>query len=102
MTEPLWGVGATPPYGHDGRSSTLEDVILRHGGEAQSAHDAFVALAPRKRAELIEFLQSLQLFAPPDTASNLEPANKGDVNFPLASHGSINLSVLFVDPSEKE
>jgi CxxC motif-containing protein (DUF1111 family) len=35
MTRPLWGVGSTGPYGDDGRSITLNDVILRHGGEAQ-------------------------------------------------------------------
>ena len=34
MTEPLWGVGTSPPYGHDGRSINLREVILRHGGEA--------------------------------------------------------------------
>ncbi len=33
LTRPLWGVGSTGPYGHDGRSMTLDDVILRHGGE---------------------------------------------------------------------
>ena len=27
MTAPLWGVGSKAPYGHDGRSVTLEDVI---------------------------------------------------------------------------
>ena len=32
MTMPLWGVGSTAPYGHDGRSINLEEVILRHGG----------------------------------------------------------------------
>ena len=35
LTRPLWGVGSTSPYGHDGRSITLDDVILRHGGESQ-------------------------------------------------------------------
>ena len=39
VTEPLWGVGSTAPYGHDGRSPTLEAVILRHGGEAQQPRD---------------------------------------------------------------
>ena len=34
LTRPLWGVGTTGPYGHDGRSITLNDVILRHGGDA--------------------------------------------------------------------
>src|SRR5450755_3035720 len=37
LTRALWGVGTTGPYGHDGRSSTLNDVILRHGGEAKAA-----------------------------------------------------------------
>ena len=35
-TPPLWGVGSTAPYGHDGRSLTLDEVIRRHGGEADS------------------------------------------------------------------
>jgi len=41
MTLPLWGVGNTPPYGHDGRSINLREVILRHGGEAQAPQEAF-------------------------------------------------------------
>ena len=41
LTTPLWGVGSTAPYGHDGRSINLTEVILRHGGEAQAARDAF-------------------------------------------------------------
>ena len=49
MTEPLWGVGTTPPYGHDGRSISLTDVILRHGGEGRDARDAFAALPSRSR-----------------------------------------------------
>ncbi|MBZ5654962.1 MAG: hypothetical protein LAO56_06740 [Acidobacteriia bacterium] len=44
LTRPLWGVGSTGPYGHDGRSITLNDVILRHGGEAQAARDKYARL----------------------------------------------------------
>ena len=33
-TPPLWGVGQTAPYGHDGASLDLDAVIRRHGGEA--------------------------------------------------------------------
>lgn len=102
MTEPLWGVGTTAPYGHDGRSPTLEDVILRHGGEAQEARDAFAALDPDGRAELIAFLESLVLFSPPSTASNLRPLDPSDPDYPVGGHGSIDLSVLFRDPTEKE
>jgi hypothetical protein len=35
LTTALWGVGSTSPYGHDGRSIDLIEVILRHGGEAK-------------------------------------------------------------------
>ena len=102
MTEPLWGVGSTGPYGHDGRSSTLEDVILRHGGEAQLARDRFAALPASRRADVIAFLGTLVLFGPPDTASNLDPANRLDPQFPISGHGSIDLSPLFLVPTDKE
>ena len=49
MTEPLWGVGTTAPYGHDGRSINLNEVILRHGGEAQRARDLYAARLRRSR-----------------------------------------------------
>ncbi|MDZ4772117.1 MAG: di-heme oxidoredictase family protein [Planctomycetota bacterium] len=102
MTEPLWGVGTTAPYGHDGRSLTLEDAILRHGGEAQASRDRFANLNALRKGQLIAFLNSLVLFSPPDTASNLEPVNDAAPNFPLNGHGSIKLSVLFNDPNDKE
>jgi hypothetical protein len=102
MTEPLWGVASTSPYGHDGRSPTLEDVILRHGGEAQSARDAFAALNAKKKAEVLAFLGTLVLFSPPATASNLEPRNEAALDYPVDGHGSISLTVLFNDPLDKE
>ncbi|HTS35955.1 MAG TPA: di-heme oxidoredictase family protein [Candidatus Solibacter sp.] len=102
LTRPLWGVGTTGPYGHDGRSITLDDVILRHGGEAQAAHDAYVALKPAQASNLLNFLNSLVLFPPDDTASNLDPADPTKQNFPQFGHGSIKLSVLFNDPTDLE
>ena len=102
MTRPLWGVGTTGPYGHDGRSITLTDVILRHGGEAQAAHDSFVALKPAQASNLLSFLNSLVLFPPDDTASNLDPADPTKPNFPQFGHGSIKLTVLFNDPTDPE
>jgi len=44
---------------HDGNSQDLEHAILRHGGEALRARDAFAALGFRERLFLITFLQSL-------------------------------------------
>ncbi len=102
LTTALWGVGSTAPYGHDGRSLTLEDAILRHGGEAQAQRDAFAALPASDKADVLAALGGLLLFSPPDTASNLAPANPSDPQFPLHGHGSIDLSVLFLAPYDKE
>jgi hypothetical protein len=95
LTEALWGVGSTSPYGHDGRSINLEEVILRHGGEAQRAREAFARLTELERREVIDFLATLVLFPPDDTASSLNPGNRaGHVQEP-AGHGTINLGALF-------
>jgi hypothetical protein len=102
MTEPLWGVATTAPYGHDGRSVNLREVILRHGGEAQEASDAFAALPDESQRQLLEFLATLVLFPPKDTASNLKPADPGDPDFPQSGHGSIALDQLFNDPTDEE
>ena len=56
LTEALWGVGSTAPYGHDGRSINLEEVILRHGGEARGSRDAFARLGDIERREVLDFL----------------------------------------------
>jgi cytochrome c2 len=102
ITRPLWGVGSSAPYGHDGRSVTLDDVIRRHGGESQRSRDAYVRLRRDDSDALIAFLNSLVLFPPDDTASNLDPAEPTTPNFPQYGHGSIKLTVLFNDPSDPE
>ena len=102
ITRPLWGVGSTAPYGHDGRSMTLDDVILRHGGESQASRDAYAALSSRKSAALQAYLNSLVLFPPDDTASTLDPGDPTKPNFPQFGHGSIKLTLLFNDPTDPE
>lgn len=96
MTEPLWGVGTSGPYGHDGRSVTLDAVIRRHGGEASQVTAAYRRLNDNDRSMIIEFLQSLVLFPPDDTASSLKTGvpNSDDPQNP-DNHGSINLGALF-------
>jgi mono/diheme cytochrome c family protein len=98
LTTALWGVGSTPSYGHDGRSINLREVILRHGGEAQAAREAFARLLPTYQSAVIEFLNSLIIFPPDDTASNLDPGDRTAAGFPQYKHGSIKLSVLFNNP----
>ncbi len=102
LTRPLWGVGSTGPYGHDGRSVTLIDVILRHGGEAEDARDAFASLGRYEADSMLTFLNSLVLFPPDDTASNLDPGDRTAPHFPQYGHGSIKLTVLFNDPADLE
>lgn len=61
-TTPLWGVGTTAPYGHDGASLDLDAVIRRHGGEALAARRAYAELGEAGRRQLLAFLQSLVLY----------------------------------------
>lgn len=106
LTRPLWGVGSLGSLGHDGRSINLTEVILRHGGEAQAARDAFANLFSSGNQgdalDLLHFLGTLILFPPDDTASNLDPGNPSAPDFPQNGHGSIKLTVLFNNPSDKE
>jgi hypothetical protein len=102
LTEPLWGVGSTAPYGHDGRSINLTEVILRHGGEAKEQRDNFADLSDSSKADLLEFLNTLVLFPPDDTASTLNPGDRTAPNFPQFGHGGIKLTVLFNDPTDPE
>ncbi len=96
VTEPLWGVGSTAPYGHDGRSINLDAVIRRHGGEAEASSRAYRRLSRSRQLAITDFLQTLVLFPPDDTASNLNPGNP-DADDPQDpdNHGSIDLGALF-------
>ena len=64
-TAPLWNIGLTAgvsggeAYLHDGRARTLAEAILWHGGEGESAREAFRAMAAADRAALVRFLKSL-------------------------------------------
>lgn len=102
MTEPLWGVGSSAPYGHDGRSINLREVILRHGGEAIASRNAFARLSDGQENSILEFLNTLVLFPPDDTASNLDPGDPNAAGYPQRGHGSIRLQVLFNDSSDPE
>ena len=64
-TPPLWGIGLTEVVNghtrflHDGRARNLLEAILWHGGEAESARDAFRAMPSVDRNALLAFLNSL-------------------------------------------
>jgi hypothetical protein len=78
------------------------EVILRHGGEAQAARDAFARRSHADKADIVAFLNSLVLFPPDDTASNLDPGNRNTPGYPQFGHGSIRLTVLFNNTTDIE
>ena len=59
QTAELWGVGSTRPYGHRNDFTTLDEIILAHGGDGRSARDAYANAAEADRSALIAFLKTL-------------------------------------------
>ena len=80
-TAPLWGVGSTAPYGHDGASLNLDDVIRRHGGDALSSRQAYVNLSIAERKQLVCFLESLVLFQTDQLPCDMNGDGKIDDHF---------------------
>jgi CxxC motif-containing protein (DUF1111 family) len=58
-TPPLLGLRHSAPYLHDGRAASVEEAILRHGGEAAAAAQRYRQLSGRDQALLASFLQAL-------------------------------------------
>ncbi|HEY5948305.1 MAG TPA: di-heme oxidoredictase family protein, partial [Kofleriaceae bacterium] len=64
-TPALWGIGLAQlvlpgaTFMHDGRARTLGEAILWHGGEAQTAREAFRTASRADRDALIAFLATL-------------------------------------------
>ena len=63
-TPPLWGVGDSGPYLHDGRARTLYAAIRHHGGEAAPTVRRFRELAVEEQQQVLLFLLSLQAPGP--------------------------------------
>lgn len=64
-TSPLWGIGLTKTVNghtrflHDGRARNLDEAILWHGGEAESARNRYMDLPDSQKQLLLDFVQSL-------------------------------------------
>ena len=58
-TAPLWALRTRNRLMHDGLSSTKEEAIQRHAGQATTVTGAFNALTAQEQALLLEFLDSL-------------------------------------------
>ena len=59
QTTELWGIASTAPYGHRGDFTTLDEVILAHGGDGRKSRDAYAGLDEESRQSLIAFLKTL-------------------------------------------
>lgn len=60
-TPPLWGLGVTANgfLLHDGRAARIEEAILWHGGQAESARRGYARLSRADRAILLAYLHTL-------------------------------------------
>lgn len=59
LTRKLWDVASSSPYGHRGDLTSITQAIHHHGGEARRARDRFFSLDDTHRAQIIEFLKTL-------------------------------------------
>jgi hypothetical protein len=61
LTKRLWEVGSSlGTFGHRGDITTINDVILAHGGEARGSRRKYEAAKAADRAAVIEFMRTLQ------------------------------------------
>ncbi len=58
-TAPLWGIGDTAPFMHDGRAEDLDGAIRSHFSEGDAARVSYEGLSPTEQADLIAFLEDL-------------------------------------------
>lgn len=59
QTAELWGVGSTQPYGHRNDFTSLNEIILAHGGAGREARDAYDKASDEDRSAIIAFLKTL-------------------------------------------
>ncbi|MCE4540765.1 hypothetical protein LXT12_26400 [Pelomonas sp. P7] len=99
LTKRLWEVGSTlGAFGHRGDITTLNDVILAHGGEAKGARLKYGALSSQDRGALIEFLRSMQT---PVVPVEIQPNFLSSRLWALADLKGDNTAVASVDGAEQ-
>ena len=80
-TSPLWGIGHTAPYAHDGANLDLDSVIRRHGGEALDARVNYTKLTDDERRQMIAFLNNLVLYQTDQLPCDLHGRGKIEENY---------------------
>lgn len=101
-TAPLWGVGHTAPYGHDGANLDLDSVTRRHGGEALESRLKYAKLTDAERSQVISFLNSLVLYQTDQLPCDMNGDGKIDDNFKVQGMNTgverFNVEWLFRTP----
>ncbi|MEL6869554.1 MAG: di-heme oxidoredictase family protein [Pseudomonadota bacterium] len=72
LTRKLWDVGNSAPYGHRGDLTTIADAIYAHGGEAREVRDRFAGLSAARQLMVVDFLRTLQVQLPDETAGEAD------------------------------
>lgn len=105
-TTPLWGVGSSAPYDHDGASLSLEASIRRHGGEAGPAARAYRQLAERDREAVLVFLRGLVLYSLATLPADVNGDGRIERSFRVAGRDTgmeiFNPEWLFNSPGQIE
>jgi len=105
-TTPLWGLGTTAPFGHDGASLDLDSVIRRHGGEAAMSSSAYADLSEKQQRQLIAFLNSLVLYQTDQLPCDINGDGKISEKFKVAGMNTglerFNPAWLFRIPGKSE
>ena len=65
ITRKLWGAISEPPFLHHGRATLVEDAIIAHRGEANSARINYENLSDDDKAALFEFIKTFQVSVEP-------------------------------------
>jgi hypothetical protein len=103
-TPPLWGVASGFPWGHDGQSLTLEDVILRHDGEGAASKAAWLKAGPGQREKVLNLLAKLVLYDIESLPADVDGDGKIAGDFMVAGvstgYERFNAEWLFATPVE--
>ena len=103
-TPPLWGVGSSFPWGHDGASLTIEDAILRHGGDALASRSEYEKSSDADRDQLLDFLGKLVLYDIESLPTDIDGDGVISENFVVAGQNTgverFNAEWLFKVPVE--
>ena len=59
ITSELWGVASTAPYGHRNDFTTLNEIVLAHGGEARRSRDLYKETDDPSRSAIIAYLKTM-------------------------------------------